>query len=247
MTSDRRRLMMACFGPLTPPAPNYFYVQDEGGAGGAVWFGTRNTKSIDIEYSTDLETWVSEPNIAPTTRITLPAGGRVYLRGSNTSLGGGNTFRSLQCDVDHSIGGSLEFLLDPSGVPSAADNETFQNFLHPYNAANTTLVDASNLTLGVVLSTISTYRAMFRGCTALQRGPFINMATMPARAFQEAFDGCSSLMELKCNATNISASFATTSWMQNVSATGTFYKAASMTSWPRNINGIPAGWTVMDL
>lgn len=248
MTGDRRRLMMACFGPLTPPAPNYFYVQDEGGAGGEVWFPQRGvTVTLNIEYSTDGETWVQEPAIGTNTRLTLPAGGRLYLRGSNAATAlNNNSWRWLQCDVQHSVGGDLAYLLDPSGAPQTVNNSTFLGFFQHYNAANTTLIDASKLILRD-LGSAEIYRSTFYKCTALVRGPFIDMPVVPVRGLQDTFHDCSSLQEVKCNATNVSASFATSSWMQGVSATGTFYKAASMTSWSRSSNGIPADWTVMDL
>lgn len=248
MTSDRRRLMMACFGTLTPPAPNYFYVQDESGLGGEVWFPQRGlTVTLNIEYSTDGETWVSEPAISTSTRLTLPAGGRLYLRGSNAATAlNNNSWRWLQCDVQHSVGGRIEYLLDASGTPENLNYSTFLGFFQHYNAANTTLIDASKLKLRD-LGTTETYRNMFYNCTALVRGPFIDMPVVPVRGLQDMFHDCSSLQEVKCNATDISASFATYSWMQGVAATGTFYKAATMTSWSRSGNGIPAGWTVLDL
>ena len=244
----RRRLMMA-IGKKGPTVPNYFYVQDESGLGGEIWFPGRNTPAINlIECSTDLETWTPYSNISTTTRITLPAGGRVYMRGENSHMATSTgSWRWLQCDALHSVGGRLEYLLEKTGNPETIDNFTFVSFFGFYNADNTTLIDASKLTLKILGTATEFYRAMFRRCTALVKGPFVDMAYIPTRACQEMFYNASSLQELKCSATNISGSYTTTSWMQGVSATGTFYKAASMTSWPRNANGIPSGWTVMDL
>ena len=47
-------------------------------------------------------------------------------------------------------------------------------------------------------------------------------------------------------ATDISASGCLTSWVYNVSPTGTFVKNATMASLPRGTNGIPTNWTVQD-
>ena len=47
-------------------------------------------------------------------------------------------------------------------------------------------------------------------------------------------------------ATDISASSCLANWVSGVSSTGTFTKAASMTSLPTGINGIPSGWTVVN-
>lgn len=242
----RRRIMLGISKPIIP---NYFYVQDESGLGGLIWFPGRNTPTINlIECSTDLENWTSYPSISTSTKITLPAGGRVYFRGTNTGIAtGNNSWRWLQCDVAHSVGGRLEYLLDKSGHPATVSQYAFKGFFNFYNADNTTLVDASKLTLKILGSATEFYRSMFGRCTSLTKGPFIDMDYIPTRACQELFINCSSLQEVKCTATNISGSYTTTSWMQGVAATGTFYKAATMTSWPRNANGIPSGWTVVDL
>ena len=59
------------------------------------------------------------------------------------------------------------------------------------------------------------------------------------------FNGCTNLNSITCLATDISASSCTTNWLKNVAATGTFYKASSMTSWESGVSGIPTGWTVL--
>jgi hypothetical protein len=60
------------------------------------------------------------------------------------------------------------------------------------------------------------------------------------------FKGCTSLNNITCLATNISASDCTQNWVDNVAATGTFTKPAGMTRWTTGVNGIPDGWTVVD-
>ena len=60
------------------------------------------------------------------------------------------------------------------------------------------------------------------------------------------FYGCTSLQEITCLATDISASNCISDWVRNVPAGGTFYKDPSMTSWSTGTLGIPEGWTVVD-
>jgi len=60
------------------------------------------------------------------------------------------------------------------------------------------------------------------------------------------FRNCSSLNYIKCLATNISATDCTSIWLEDVSSSGTFVKASSMSSWPTGENGIPSGWTVQN-
>ena len=58
------------------------------------------------------------------------------------------------------------------------------------------------------------------------------------------FSDCTKLNNIKCLATDISASYCTMNWLKDVPSSGTFTKASSMTSWPSGANGIPSGWKV---
>ena len=60
------------------------------------------------------------------------------------------------------------------------------------------------------------------------------------------FAGCTSLNEITCLATDISATDCLLQWTQNVAANGTFHKNEDMNAWPTGISGIPEGWTVED-
>ena len=46
-------------------------------------------------------------------------------------------------------------------------------------------------------------------------------------------------------ATNRSAVQCTTNWVNNVAATGTFYKNSS-TTWSRGVDAVPTGWEIKD-
>ena len=61
------------------------------------------------------------------------------------------------------------------------------------------------------------------------------------------FYGCSLLNYIKCLATNISANYCLSDWVNGVASSGKFVKAASMTSWTKGISGIPDGWAVQDV
>ena len=61
------------------------------------------------------------------------------------------------------------------------------------------------------------------------------------------FQNCTSLSYIKCLATNISASNSHDNWLYNVASTGTFVKPTSMTLFPEGANGIPSGWTVVNV
>ena len=90
------------------------------------------------------------------------------------------------------------------------------------------------------------YYYMFRGCTGLTTAPALPATTLVKNCYGNMFYGCTNLNSVTMLATDISASGCLSNWMKNVSATGTFTKAESMTSLPTGANGIPSGWTVVD-
>jgi hypothetical protein len=87
---------------------------------------------------------------------------------------------------------------------------------------------------------------MFQGCTSLTTAPSLHATTLANYCYSNMFNGCTSLNSIKCLATDISADECTEDWVYGVSASGTFTKAESMSSWTTGINGIPSGWTVQD-
>ncbi len=90
------------------------------------------------------------------------------------------------------------------------------------------------------------YRGMFSGCTRLTKAPELPAQTLAVYCYANMFFGCTSLNSATMMATDISANGCLTDWMKGVSATGTFTKAAEMTSLPEGNSGIPSGWTVVN-
>ena len=90
------------------------------------------------------------------------------------------------------------------------------------------------------------YSHMFDGCTALNTAPQLPATTLAQGCYKQMFQNCNMLNSITMLAINISASNCLNDWVSNVAATGTFTKAASMTSLPTGVNGIPEGWTVAD-
>ena len=87
------------------------------------------------------------------------------------------------------------------------------------------------------------YGYMFYGCTSLTTAPELPATTLADSCYDGMFYGCSSLNYIKCLATTPSIAY-TRSWVSGVFSSGTFVKAASMTSWETGISGIPSGWTI---
>ena len=89
------------------------------------------------------------------------------------------------------------------------------------------------------------YSLMFNGCTGLTTAPELPATTLANNCYNYMFQGCTSLNYIKCLATNVTSTYYTSNWVNNVSSTGTFIKAPNAT-WSTGTSGIPTGWTVQD-
>lgn len=101
----------------------------------------------------------------------------------------------------------------------------------------TSLITAPDLPATDVVS--QAYSQMFRTCTSLTKSGIIM-----AQPSNTMFWGCSLLSNVTCLAQNINPD-GYGQWLNNVSPTGTFIKAAGA-EWPTGVDGIPEGWTVQD-
>ena len=90
------------------------------------------------------------------------------------------------------------------------------------------------------------YTGMFKDCPLLTTPPELPATTLADGCYQQLFQNSSNISNIKCLATDISASNCTTNWTDGVSTTGTFVKNASMTGWTTGTSGIPENWTVED-
>ena len=207
---------------------------------------------------------------------TVPANGRLYLRCSATQWSYNETkynyFNSASGNFN--VGGNINSLLYgssfngqtefPSGVGNYAFCYLFKSNTYIISAQKlllpaTTLARAcyygmfwgcTSLTTAPVLPAttlaLDCYTFMFRECTALTTAPALPADTLAQSCYSAMFINCTNLNYIKCLATNKSASDCTYNWVNGVAATGTFVKAASMSSWTTGNNGIPSGWTVQD-
>ena len=89
----------------------------------------------------------------------------------------------------------------------------------------------------------SCYRWMFYNCTSLTQAPELPAKILVPYCYNNMFYKCRNLNNVKCLATDMSASNCIQYWLSVVSETGTFIKDPS-TTWPTGSSGIPTGWTV---
>lgn len=95
------------------------------------------------------------------------------------------------------------------------------------------------------------YRYMFNGCISMTESPIIKAPNFGySETCARMFENCSSLSKITCYATynrTFNYYYETSNWVNGVAANGTFYKASTATKWQEGVNGIPSGWTVVDI
>ena len=89
------------------------------------------------------------------------------------------------------------------------------------------------------------YQYMFRNCKSLITAPELPATTLAARCYQYMFGGCTSLKTIRCRA-KVKATDSAYFWLDNVSASGTFYGHAEY-GWRSGASGIPTTWTFEEL
>lgn len=129
------------------------------------------------------------------------------------------------------------------------DKTSLSGKTHAFNrlfSANTELEDAENLVLPATTLDTLCYASMFTGCNSLVSAPTLPAPVLVTGCYQNMFAHCTSLRRVVCLATDTSAEFSTSYWLNDVSQTGTFVKSSSMSGWSSGSSGIPSGWTVVN-
>ena len=85
------------------------------------------------------------------------------------------------------------------------------------------------------------YNAMFDGCMGLTAAPFLPAKTLVKDCYTYMFEGCNNLSSVICLAEQFDEK-CVKFWLDDVSTTGTFKKAASA-NWG---NHIPQGWNIIN-
>ena len=223
-----------------------------------------------LSYSTDSGTTWSEPARYITTP-TITNGNTVMWKGNLIPIpsNGPGTFSATN---DFNAEGNVMSCLFGDEFSGQTDLTGYSYAFNKLFSGNTKIISAENLIIPATTLSTYCYQSMFRGCkglvtppklpattvinrcydtmfygcTSLTTAPELPATTLAVRCYSAMFYGCSSLSSITCLATNISANYCLTTWVFGVAASGTFVKAASMTSWPAGANGIPNNWIVQD-
>ena len=106
---------------------------------------------------------------------------------------------------------------------------------------------ASAPALPATTLTQACYQYMFKQCTSLTTAPALPATYIPwnNQNYNSMFNGCTSLSSVTVSATYWNTT-STLGWLNGVSATGTFTKPSGTTI-PEGGDGIPSGWTVINV
>jgi hypothetical protein len=208
--------------------------------------------SVDLKHSKDGLTW-TQYDFNP---IPLAAGETLYLKGNNENgfsyedvktgevrlCTFGNTTHDGVTTGKFECHGNIMSLLYGDDFE---DKDTIPNMgCFTYTLAVTPITTAPELPATTL--TESCYAGMFGGCESLTTAPELPATTLSKECYLSMFWRCTSLNHITMLATDISASYCLSDWVDGVSSTGTFVKHPDMDSLPTGTSGIPNGWTVED-
>ena len=204
--------------------------------------------TVDLCYSTDNgDTWMAFT--VGTTTVTLPnVGDKACFKAvtTNTAFAGSyNTnYNYFVMTGRLEASGNINSLLNGTDWSTVT---TCPQYAYPHLFDGcASLVDASNLNLASTTASTNSYgHKMFYNCRNLVHGPQIRATNFTSANYtgEYMFQGCSSLQSVKLYTTSSTwNSSATTSWMDGVPSTGTFYYNGPVTT--RGSGYIPTGWTI---
>ena len=148
-----------------------------------------------IEISTDKRTWTTvTPNAAPTYFITLNAGEKVYIKGSNNAYYdiSWSTQGYFTSTGKFNVSGNIMSLLyadDFQNKTTLSSSDTFSYLFYHVDK----LLSAEHLVLPATTLTNNCYGNMFDGCSSLTTAPELPATTLAVSCYAYMFYGCSSL------------------------------------------------------
>lgn len=246
---NRRR----CMGGGAAPLPNWFRLTAIEDSVFTLTIPSQVTASqiVDVSYSIDEgTTWVTTSNSSSAVTITTPqvmTGDSVIWKGHASQWGVNNyNFAAFTSTGKFNVSGLISYLFTESKTSPTQKSRLFSGMF--YGSSN--LVSAKDLEIPDIPQTTSSNSHicayMFQNCTSLTTSPTLQFKSLMTNHFLRAFQGCSQLSSITMLATSVSANNCLYSWTNGVAASGTFTKASGVTI-PSGVNGIPNGWTVVEV
>lgn len=204
--------------------------------------GTFKFSGNSIDYSIDSgNTWTTLAS--DTDSPTVASGGTIMWKASGLTPSSSNGIGTFSSTGMFDAQGNVMSLVYGDNFSGQTTIPNQYQFKFLFSGA-THITSAENMILPATTLANYCYYQMFVGCTSLTTAPVLPATTLVSYCYSSMFRNCSSLNYIKCLATDISAGLSTSYWVNGVASTGTFVKAASMSSWSTGIGGIPNGWTV---
>ena len=255
---------------VEPVVVDYFYIENTYNGNNRLVIKPSISSPVDnhittLQYSRDKKNWSKTTLSSSTKSFTLLPGEKFFIRNDNGYFNCYGFNIRIHCNNDFIVGGNINTLLNYKDLENVTLTEhCFQELFYDAkkltSASNlvlpsTTLaancycdlfLNCSSLTAAPALPATNLanycYWSTFQGCTSLTSAPILPATNLKNGSYYYMFCNCSSLKNVTSYANNIDASYCLQNWMDGVASTGTFYNYGSA-SYPRNINGIPSGWT----
>lgn len=120
---------------------------------------------------------------------------------------------------------------------------TLAQYCYQYMFVSSAVVSVPADLLPATTVVWSCYRAMFSSCESLAAAPDLPASRLTAYCYRSMFYHCYAIKSVKCLATTgLGTTECTQAWLTGAPSGGTFY-AKSGVSWASGGNGIPSGWT----
>ena len=230
------------------------------------------TISASTDNGTTWTEYTSSTGDSGTTLATLNTGEKILVKGENSTYATSyENYNQFKTTGQFEVKGNIMSLVSGDSFANADELTGTYTFTSLFSGC-TGLTSAENFILPATTLALYCYWSMFQDCTGLTTAPKLPVETLPMQCYSCMFagctslttapelpakkltylcyncmfNGCTSLNYIKCLATDLTDDSTTNSWVVGVAASGTFVKAASMTSWPSGQRGIPNGWTTVD-
>lgn len=230
-----------------------------------------------IEYRINKGEWTSITSTSSGVHIDVVAGDKVEFRGNNASYSDGvqnhnNVFSGTTCQFN--LYGNIMSLVNSTNFENldtltgsynfarmfytVTGIRSIENFYLPATGLTvgcyrslfdtcTGITDASMLVLPATTLKQQCYNNLLTHCSELTKAPTLSASTLTTECYGGAFNDCPKLTYMKCLATSgINTNSSTIAWMRSVGSGGTFVKKRGV-NWPSGENGIPTGWTVIEV
>lgn len=183
--------------------------QDVSGSTNTLTLTKLNTEgtapTVNLEYSTDKVNWTTWTESNNVRTYTIPANGKVYLRGVNTN---GLCYNGRNCHTFSSTGnvrasGNIMTIADGTGERTIIERPFFARLFYQM----TTLLTAPNFPSEGMSIGDSTLAGMYNGCTSLTTAPSVTISSISSGwSCSLMFNNCTSLTDassIHLNATEI--------------------------------------------